>query len=61
MYSGGQYGNSEITGTYNMGNVAEVIILMLRIFLDGSYAEPPPEAMPAMPQVQEADGCCTLL
>jgi hypothetical protein len=63
MYSGHQHGNAEQTYTYNPGNRAERHMFVLRIFLDGDYAEPPREALPPPPVIQESsgDGCCTIM
>jgi len=38
-------------------------LLVLRIFLDGYYSEPPSEVLPPVPMIAPAvnDGCCTLL
>ena len=38
-------------------------LMVLRVFLDGYYSEPPPEVLPPVPVIGPAvnDECCTLL
>ena len=43
---------------YCLGDVAHII--GLRLYLDGAYSEPPPEALPSVPQIQN-DDCCVIL
>ena len=62
MYSGGQYGDTESTYTYNRGERGEYWLMVLRVFLDGIYQDPPPEALPPVPAIQQgSDDCCTIL
>lgn len=68
MYTGGQHGDSEITFTYNPRdhetNHGEFWLIVLRVFLDGVYNDPPPEVLPpeAAPRTQaegaSQDECC---
>ena len=47
-----EVGSSIITNHY---------ILVLRLYIDGDYADPPPRVLPSVPQVQNDDDCCTIL
>ena len=62
MFSGNQYGNHETTYTWNRGEQKEFWLLVLRIFIDGDYAEPPPDMLPPAPYEEEPPKkCCTIL
>ena len=62
MYSGNQYGNTEQTYTYNRGERSEYWLIVIRVFLDGVYNDPPPETLPPLPEIQQAESdCCTIL
>ncbi len=62
MFSGNQWGDTEQTYTYNRGERSERWIIVIRVFLDGVYQDPPPEVLPPMPQIQASDNeCCTIL
>jgi len=63
--SGGQHGDPEVTMTYDSGERNEVILFVVRVFLDGVYRDPPPSALPQAPvnavaATSEQD-CCTIL
>ena len=45
MYSGNQYGNHEVTYTWNRGEQKEFWLLVIRIYFSG--ADIPVEAMPS--------------
>ena len=60
---GNQYGNSEVTYTYNRGNRGDYILFALRVYFDGIYQEPPASVLPPVPQIMQNTNqeCCTLL
>ncbi|KAK2168610.1 hypothetical protein LSH36_15g00029 [Paralvinella palmiformis] len=60
MFSGNQYGNHEITYTWNRGEQKEFWLLVLRIFLDGEFEDPPPEMLPPPTLEDRESQCCTL-
>ncbi len=63
MFSGNQYGNHETTYSWNRGEQQEVWLLILRIFVDGSYVNPPPDMLPPpVPLDKPKTGaCCVIL
>lgn len=62
MYTGNQHGNTEQTYTYNRGERNEYWLIVIRIFLDGVYNDPPPEVLPPLPTIAPGgDECCTIL
>ena len=62
MFSGNQYGNHETTYTWNRGEQKEVWLLVVRIFLDGDYLDPPPDMLPPPPaNLKNQDNCCVIL
>ena len=63
MFSGNQYGNHETTYSWNRGEQQEVWLLVLRIFVDGEYVNPPPDMLPPpLPLEKPKKGaCCTIL
>ena len=60
---GGQNSDPEVTYTYASGKFIKGYIIALRLYLDGAYNDPPPEALPPVPQIQatQESGCCTIL
>ena len=36
-------------------------LIGLRVFVDGVYQDPPPEALPPVPAVQPGENCCNIL
>ena len=61
--AGGQNSDPEVTYTYASGKFIKGYIIALRLYLDGAYNDPPPEALPPVPQIQatQESGCCTIL
>ena len=39
----------------------ELVLYFIRIYLDGPYAEPPPEDLPPVPEPSKQDPCCSLM
>ncbi len=63
-YSDGQQGNSETTFTFNRGgDWRSYFLIVLRVYLDGVYQEPPAEVLPPLPtfKQREEEDCCTLI
>lgn len=61
MFTGNQYGNHEITYTWNRGEQKEVWLLVLRIFLNGIYSDPPPDMLvPISTKDIKPSACCTV-
>ncbi|KAH7985606.1 hypothetical protein HPB52_025526 [Rhipicephalus sanguineus] len=61
LFTGGEaHAGIESSFTYNNGNRSEYWIFVLRVYLDGSYQEPPQEVMPPPPEVRDV-GCCAIL
>ncbi|XP_064487176.1 uncharacterized protein LOC135399270 [Ornithodoros turicata] len=50
----------ESSFTYNNGNRNEYWIFILRLYLDGTYQEPPTGELPPLPEVRDV-GCCNLI
>ncbi len=63
LYTGHQYGDHEQTYTWNHGDRNETWLYIIRVFLDRQFEEPPPEALPPVPEIMdsnECDDCCNI-
>ena len=63
MYSGNQYGNHEVTYTWNRGEQKEFWLLVLRLYLSGNFDDvPPPDViLPPFLAKKGAQTCCSLM
>ena len=64
MFSGNQYGNHEMTYTWNRGEQKEFWLIVLRIFLNGEVHELPQEPIsPALVKksADKDEACCEIL
>lgn len=63
MFSGNQYGNHEVTYTWNRGEQKEFWLLVLRLYLSGNFDDtPPPDViLPPFLAKKGADTCCSLM
>ena len=63
MFSGNQYGNHEVTYTWNRGEQKEFWLLVLRLYLSGSFDDtPPPDViLPPFLAKKGTQNCCSLM
>ncbi|KAI0231165.1 hypothetical protein LSAT2_018495 [Lamellibrachia satsuma] len=62
MFSGNQYGNHEVTYTWNRGEQKEFWLLVLRIFVNGDYDVSPGDLLPEVDDKDKDNNCaCVLL
>lgn len=62
MFSGNQYGDHEVTYTWNRGDQKEYWIFVLRIYVSGHIEVPPPENIsPCLMDKADDSACCALL
>ena len=62
MFSGNQYGNHEVTYTWNRGEQKEFWLLVLRIFVNGDFDVSPADLLPDMDDKDKDNKCaCVLL
>ena len=62
MFSGNQYGNHEITYTWNRGEQKEFWLFVLRLYLTGEIDIPPPDViLPPFLAKQRSRRCCVIL
>ena len=62
MFSGNQYGNHEITYTWNRGEQKEFWLFVLRLYLTGDIDIPPPDVIlpPFLAKKGNANCCCVM-
>lgn len=62
MFSGNQYGNHEVTYTWNRGEQKEFWLLVLRIFVNGDFDVSPADLLPDVDDKDKDNKCaCVLL
>jgi hypothetical protein len=63
MFSGNQYGNHEVTYTWNRGEQKEFWLLVLRLYLSGTFDEvPPPDViLPPFLSKKGSNTCCAMM
>jgi len=63
MFSGNQYGNHEVTYTWNRGEQKEFWLLVLRLYLSGNFDDtPPPDViLPPFLAKKGTEVCCSLM